>query len=54
MTDDKIRPDPSNRPEQARPKQPGQDAEQRQAGVPDAPVQEGQPSTPGRKPLFRS
>jgi hypothetical protein len=54
MTDDKIRPNPSNRPEQAKPKQLGQDSQQRQAGVPDAPAQQVQTSAPGRKPLFRS
>jgi hypothetical protein len=54
MTDDKTQPDPSDRPERAKPNQSGQDAQQRHANVPDTPDQGGQPLVPGRKPLFRS
>jgi hypothetical protein len=54
MTDDRTQPDPNDRSEEAKPKRSGQDALQRQAGVPDATVQSSQPSLSGRKPLFRS
>jgi len=55
MTDDRMPlPDPSDRPEPAKPKQSGQDAEQRLVDIPGAPNQPGQRATPGRRPLFRS
>jgi hypothetical protein len=54
MTDDKLQPNQSDRPEQARPKRLGDDAQEHQAAVLDAPAQGGQPPAPGRKPLFRS
>jgi hypothetical protein len=54
MTDDKMRPKPNDRSEPAMPEQSGHDAQQQQAGVPDAPARGGQPPARGRKPLFRS
>jgi hypothetical protein len=55
MTDDKIRPDPSNQAEPTALKQSSQGAQRPQSGIPDAPAQStAQSSAPGRKPLFRS
>jgi hypothetical protein len=54
MTDANMRPEASDRSEPATPKQSGQDAQQRQASVPDAPAPSGQPPAAGRKPLFGS
>lgn len=53
MTDDRIQPNPTDRPEVATPEQAGRDAQQ-PTNIPGAPAQGGQPSAPGRKPLFRS
>ena len=51
MVDEEIQPDANDRPEQAKPEQAGQRAEQRQAG---AAAQPNQRAAPGRRPLFRS
>jgi hypothetical protein len=52
MTDDTMRPEPSDRPEQPIPQQSSNDAPQQQADASDAPVR-ARPSGPGRRPLFR-
>lgn len=60
MTDDTIRREPRDRPEQTAPKQSGNDVSQQEPGAsaepgrggqPLAPA--GQPPAPGRMPLFR-
>jgi hypothetical protein len=48
MTDDKIQPNPSDRPERAKPEQPDQEARQSEAVTP------AQAPAPGRRPLFRN
>jgi len=54
MADDKMQPDPGDRPQQANPTQSGHNEQQLQRGVPKTPAPESQPLAPGRKPLFRS
>jgi hypothetical protein len=51
MTDDKMHPNVNDRPEQAKPEQVGQQAQQSQAS---AAAQPGQRTAPGRRPLFRN
>jgi hypothetical protein len=53
MTDDKMQPNPNgnDRPEQAAPEEPGQQAQQ---GQPNKPADPGQRVAPGRRPLFRN
>jgi hypothetical protein len=51
MTDDKMQPNVNDRPEQAKPEQVGQQAQQSQAS---AAAQPGQRTAPGRRPLFRN
>ena len=51
MTDDRMQPNASDRPEQTKPEQVGQEAQQSQAS---AAAQPGQRAAQGRKPLFRS
>lgn len=51
MTGDKRQPNVNDQPEQAKPEQAGQQAEQNQAS---AAPQPGQCTAPGRRPLFRS
>jgi hypothetical protein len=51
MTDDKTQPNPNDRPEQAKPGESGQEAQQRQESTSAKP---GQRVSPGRRPLFRS
>jgi len=51
MTDDKTRPNPNDRSEQANPGESGQEAQQRQESTSTEP---GQRVSPGRRPLFRS
>jgi len=48
MIDDKMRPNPDEQPEQAKPEQSDQEAQQSEAITPS------QPSAPGRRPLFRN
>ena len=51
MTDDRMQPNVNDRPEQAKPEQVGQQAQQRQASAASQPDQR---VAPGRRPLFRS
>jgi hypothetical protein len=51
MTDDKIQPNVSDRPEQAKPQQVGQ---QPQLSPASAAAPPGQRVAPGRRPLFRN
>ena len=51
MTDDKIQPNVNDRPEQSKPEQAGQQAQQSQAS---AAVQLDQRAAAGRRPLFRN
>ena len=51
MTDNKMLPKVDDRPEQAKPEQVAQQAQQSQAG---AAAEPGQRTAPGRRPLFRS
>lgn len=53
MTDDTIRREPRDRPEQTAPKQSGNDVSQHEPGASAEPGRGGQPPAPGRKPLFR-
>jgi hypothetical protein len=54
MTDDKMRPAPNDQREPAKPKQSGQDTQQRQIDPPDASAQDAPHPPRGRKPLFRN
>jgi hypothetical protein len=54
MADDKMQPNLNDRPEQAKPEQEGQRAQQGQTGVASAAAQPSQRVAPGRKPLFRN
>lgn len=54
MTDDTLRPDPNDRPEQVKPEYSGENTPQRQADVPGSAPTGVRPSAPGRRPLFRS
>jgi len=51
MTDDKMPPNANDRPEQEKPEQVGQQAQQSPASTA---AQPGQRATPGRRPLFRN
>jgi hypothetical protein len=51
MTDEKMRTEESNRPEQAKPEQEHQEAPQGQASTA---TRQRQHLTPGRRPLFRT
>jgi hypothetical protein len=50
MADDKMQPNVNDRPEQAKPEQVGQQAQQRPASAAAPPRQR---TAPGRMPLFR-
>jgi hypothetical protein len=53
MTDEEMQPNVNDRPEQAKPEQVGQQAQQSQNQA-SAPGQPGQRAAPGRRPLFRN
>lgn len=51
MTEDKIKSNPNDRPEQAKP---GLSDREIQQGEVSAPAESGQRAAPGRRPLFRN